>query len=431
MYGPTETTIWSSATRVEPAPTALRSARPSPTPSSMCSTSTVSPLPIGVAGELFIGGDGLARGYWNRPELTREKFVPNPFGPGRLYRTGDLARLPCRWLHRAARTRATSRSKSADTASNSARSKPPSCNIPASAKPSSCSSRRSHRFPPSVASLPVDTDAKPEAADDLLPEPPQTPRPQLLPDYMIRPSSFLCRTSAHVERQDRPQRLAAPRHGADRRSIEASLYAAGDETNKLAAIWAEVLEVGADQHHRKHLRARRRFAAIFRIAARAQREGLPHGRTLIFEHRTIAPSPERLSNASSATRPRPPHRAHCARRQLPRGNVQTLEQAWQRTRPHCTDGSTRMPPDARRADDGPRPRHPASIERTQAARRCTRCPRRTGQMRFWSLDQLNPGNPALNMPLMWQCTGPLDAALLECVCALRSRGTNACAPPSS
>jgi amino acid adenylation domain-containing protein/FkbM family methyltransferase len=51
------------------------------------------PVPVGVAGELYVGGDGVTRGYLNRPELNAQRFLPNPFGPGRLYRSGDLARL--------------------------------------------------------------------------------------------------------------------------------------------------------------------------------------------------------------------------------------------------------------------------------------------------------------------------------------------------
>ena len=54
---------------------------------------SLQPVPIGVPGEVYVGGDALARGYWNRPDLTAERFIPDPYGPGLLYRTGDLARF--------------------------------------------------------------------------------------------------------------------------------------------------------------------------------------------------------------------------------------------------------------------------------------------------------------------------------------------------
>ena len=91
MYGPTETTIWSAATRVS-AGEPVVIGKPIANTQFYVVNDKLQPVPIGVAGELLIGGDGLAIGYLNRPELTAEKFIPNPFGPGRVYRTGDLVR---------------------------------------------------------------------------------------------------------------------------------------------------------------------------------------------------------------------------------------------------------------------------------------------------------------------------------------------------
>jgi len=96
MYGPTETTIWSSTHRVvkEAGPVASIGTPFSRTRFYVVD-SKLRPVPVGVPGELYIGGAGVVRGYLARPELTAERFVPDPFSrePGaRLYRTGDRAR---------------------------------------------------------------------------------------------------------------------------------------------------------------------------------------------------------------------------------------------------------------------------------------------------------------------------------------------------
>jgi amino acid adenylation domain-containing protein len=94
MYGPTETTIWSTCSRVTEGSTVLIGS-PIANTQTYVLDGELEPVPIGVAGELYIGGDGLARGYWERPELTAERFIPDPFRPepgARLYRTGDVAR---------------------------------------------------------------------------------------------------------------------------------------------------------------------------------------------------------------------------------------------------------------------------------------------------------------------------------------------------
>jgi len=94
LYGPTETTIWSAAWRVSPGQPILLG-RPIANTQFYVLDRLHRPVPVGVPGELFIGGEGLARGYLNQPELTAGRFLANLFRPDSsacLYRTGDCVR---------------------------------------------------------------------------------------------------------------------------------------------------------------------------------------------------------------------------------------------------------------------------------------------------------------------------------------------------
>ena len=96
MYGPTETTVWSTICEVETGGGTLPIGRPIGNTQVYVLDPDMQPVPVGVVGELYIGGEGVARGYRNRPELTAEKFVEDPFRGdenARLYKTGDLVRL--------------------------------------------------------------------------------------------------------------------------------------------------------------------------------------------------------------------------------------------------------------------------------------------------------------------------------------------------
>lgn len=93
MYGPTETTVWSTAGKIDDGEITL--GLPIANTELYVLDANLEPVPFGVKGELFIAGDGVTQGYWRRPDLTAESFIPHPFSaePGaRLYRTGDLVK---------------------------------------------------------------------------------------------------------------------------------------------------------------------------------------------------------------------------------------------------------------------------------------------------------------------------------------------------
>ena len=95
MYGPTETTIWSSVLCISPDMTRIPIGPPMANTQFYVLDEALQPVPVGVSGELYIAGDGLARGYWNRPEETAARFIEQTQDDGtsiRLYKTGDMVR---------------------------------------------------------------------------------------------------------------------------------------------------------------------------------------------------------------------------------------------------------------------------------------------------------------------------------------------------
>jgi amino acid adenylation domain-containing protein len=95
MYGPTETTIWSATSRVDGSDGPVLVGGPIANTQFYVLDEHQQLVPTGVAGELYIGGDGVAKGYFQQPDLTAARFIPDPFSKiqgARLYRTGDLVR---------------------------------------------------------------------------------------------------------------------------------------------------------------------------------------------------------------------------------------------------------------------------------------------------------------------------------------------------
>jgi amino acid adenylation domain-containing protein len=293
VYGPTETTIWSSATRLEKQAGPVTIGPPIANTQFYVLDERLQPVPVGVIGELYIGGAGLARSYWHRPELTAERFLPNPFGTGRIYHTGDEAR----WL-REGHVELLGRTDF--------QVKVRGFRIELGEIETVLASHSAVRDAVVVAVEIAPGDKRLVAwVDSVLGPPPGDLDAQLhfllsekLPEYM-RPTAITVLPALPRTANGKIDRKSLPVPGfAGKTPVTTFTPAITPQQKKLTAIWADVLklervsitdsifELGADS------------LLIFRLSARASREGLQIQPAQIFQHRTIA----NLSNALGEAR---------------------------------------------------------------------------------------------------------------------------------
>ena len=304
MYGPTETTIWSTVWQVRADGGPVRIGRPIANTQTYVLDAHGQPTPIGVPGELAIGGHGLAIGYLNRPELTGSRFVRDPFAAepnARVYRTGDLARYL------------------------------PNGELVCLGRLDNQVKIRGHRIElgeieAALLSHPAVRDAAVIVREDqpgdkrlaayLVPDHPailntaglRVALSERLPEYMV-PAIFVTVDQLPLTPNGKIDRRALAQGGAPAISHEQT-YAAPDtpEERALAGILQDVLRadrvgldddwfaLGADSIH------------IFQIAARATRDGIPITPKQLLRHRTIRSLSSELSEshrqpASAAAKP--------------------------------------------------------------------------------------------------------------------------------
>ena len=295
MYGPTETTIWSSASRVARGQGSLRLGAPIANTQVPRTRRTGHQLaPIGGAGELFIAGDGLARGYWQRPELTAEKFIANPFAAGRrMYATGDLARRHADGtIELLGRTdfQVKVRGFRIELAEiEAALSAHPAIREAVVVQEKVMQEKMVQEKEAGgrlIGYVATDfADAKDDRAASLIAELPAL-LARTLPDSMI-PSAFVALASLPRTANGKIDRKALPAVNKAHAVEQAFVAPATAMQTALAAIWAEVLELPRVGVTNSIFELSGDSLAIFRIAARAQREGMAISASQIFQRRTI------------------------------------------------------------------------------------------------------------------------------------------------
>jgi amino acid adenylation domain-containing protein/non-ribosomal peptide synthase protein (TIGR01720 family) len=246
------------------------------------------PVPIGVTGEMYVGGAGVAKGYLNRPELTAERFITNPFTndnndnnpASRLYRTGDLARfLPGRDIEFLGRIDHQVKIRGfrielGEIETNLTRH-------PA-VRESIVVAHTQNAETTLVAYLVTDQ-LPPPATDDL-----RTYLKQRLPDYML-PASFIFLKTLPLTPNGKVDRKALPEPDTSRPTLARSYVAPKTEIEQMiATIWQEVLGIDKVGRHDNFFDLGGDSIISLQITARANQAGLHLTPKQLFDHHTIA-----------------------------------------------------------------------------------------------------------------------------------------------
>ncbi|SNS48059.1 amino acid adenylation domain-containing protein [Granulicella rosea] len=292
VYGPTETTIWSSATRVQVGTGPLLLGPPIANTQFYILDKHMQPAPVGVTGELYIGGAGLAQGYWKRPELTAEKFVPSPFGAGRIYNTGDVARWSANGLLELlgrsdfqVKVRGYRIELGEIEAALAKHAQVKEAVVVQYITPGRNGGAGITRLIAYVAAGDAANNPAPLIAEltamlaDKLPE-------YMAPNAIVALTSMPRTPNGKVDRKGLPDPAMALA-SALQNSQGAFTEPTNDEQKKLVTIWSEILQLDRVSTTDSIFELGADSLLIFRIAARAQREGLPVTATMLFQHRTI------------------------------------------------------------------------------------------------------------------------------------------------
>lgn len=281
MYGPTETTVWSSCCEIVRGNAAITIGAPIANTQLHILDRYGEPAPIGVTGELLIGGDGVANGYFRRDALTAEKFIADPFGISRrLYRTGDAARrLPDGGIRLLGRLDSQVKLRGFRIELGEIEAV----------------LMRHGGVAAAAVLLREDSPGEPMLAGYIV-ERPDAPRPQealrasiadQLPDYMI-PSRWVYLSSLPVSANGKLDRDALPAPGEPMVRADTFVPPETPLETSLASIWADVLKLKRVGRTDELFRLGADSIHLFQIAARANRQGLRISARQLLDHRTIA-----------------------------------------------------------------------------------------------------------------------------------------------